>query len=106
MATETKFGEGRRGLRLDAPQAGDIVTVRIKRQPNPPSPFDFFAMQDEADNPQHYRMTGIWRVIATNGGQAVVEGLDGYTKGRREMWPIALHEWFEASDLASALGVE
>jgi hypothetical protein len=104
----------RLGLRLDAPEPGDIVTVKVRQRPQaspapaygerPPS-FSLFGSgdRDEADNPQHYRMTGLWKVLAVNGGQAVVESLGGYNAGRREMWPIHLHEWFEASELAAAL---
>lgn len=104
----TQFGSAQ-GLRLDAPSPGDIVTVRVKRRPTKPIPRGDFGLlvlgseSDEADNPQHYRMTNIWRVIATNGGQAVVEALQGYNKGRREMWPIGLHEWFEAGELWDAM---
>lgn len=103
----------RLGLKLDAPEAGDIVTVRVKRRPKQQGnegvygagPLSLFAHgdTDEADNPQHYRMTALWRVVAVNGGQAVVESMSGYATGRREVWPIALHEWFEASELADAL---
>ena len=103
----------RTGLRLDAPEPGDIVTVRVKHRPKTgntqPSygsqhPISLFTREDrdEADNPQHYRMTALWRVIAVNGGQAVVESLTGYDVGRREVWPVALHEWFEASELYEA----
>lgn len=106
----SKIAPTRKGLRLDAPEPGDIVTVKVKRQPKretPAIPFGaevmFGRTTDEADNPQHYRMTGLWRVIAVNGGQAVVEGLEGYVDGRREIWPISLHEWFEASELYEAM---
>lgn len=108
------FQVGMRGLRLEAPEVGDIVTVRVKRRPqqerhhNPAVSFGglrlFDTEGDEADNPQHYRMTALLRVIAVNGGQAAVEFIgDGYNKGRREVWPIALHEWFEAGDLFEAM---
>lgn len=102
------FEIGRKGLRMEAPAAGDIVTVKVKRRPRrDTSTFGGLSLiegdTDEADNPQHYRMTAIWRVVAVNGGQAVVEGVEGYSKGRREVWPVSLHEWFEASELYEAL---
>lgn len=103
-----------RGLRLDAPTAGDIVTVRVKPRPkHEPHPgigplalLTGISHGDEAHNPQHYRMNNVWKVLAVNGGQAVVEGRLGYSKGKRELWSIAHHEWFEASDLLAALEAE
>lgn len=59
--------------------------------------------EDEAYAPQHYRINAIWRVLAVNAGQAVVECVTGYDKGRRQTWSIAHHVWFEASDLLEAL---
>lgn len=106
----SKIAPSRKGLRLDAPEPGDIVTVKVKRRPRQENAMNPFGPvltigrdSDEADNPQHYRMTGLWRVIAVNGGQAVVEGIDGYVAERREIWPISLHEWFEASELYEAM---
>ena len=49
------------------------------------------------------RHTAIWRVIAANGGQAIVEQATGYSKGRREVWAIDAHRWFEASELLEAI---
>ncbi len=100
-----------KGLRLDAPTAGDIVTVRVKRRPKheaaQPGPLALLVGVghggDEADNPQHYRMNTLWRVLAVNAGQAVVECVYGYGKNRREIWSVAHHEWFEASELLAAL---
>ena len=100
------------GILLDCPSPGDIVTVRVKRQPKRdhsqslyPSPIAMLVGEDrdEADNPQHYRMNAIWRVVASNAGQAVVEKLTGYDIGKREIWSVSHHEWFEASELYSAL---
>ena len=93
------FAIGRKGLELDAPSAGDIVTVKLK-----PCPPRRNHIEDESKNPQHYRHTAIWRVIAANGGQAVVEQVtDGYGKGRCEVWAIDAHRWFEASELLKAI---
>jgi hypothetical protein len=101
----------RLGLKLDAPEPGDIVTVCVKPRPKQSqSGYGGGGLlsligntEDEAFSPQHYRMTTVWEVIATNGGQAVVKALNGYPADRREMWPIALHDWFEASELWAAL---
>ena len=96
------FAIGRKGLELDAPSAGDIVTVKLKPCPRR----DLIAgMFDESENPRHYRHIAIWRVIAANDGQAVVEQVtDGYYgKGRREVWAIDAHRWFEASELLKAI---
>jgi hypothetical protein len=101
----------RKGLRLTAPEVGDYVTVRVRRQPKREGTLGYggivaamYGDADEADAPQHYRINAIWRVVAVNGGQAVVECVTGYEKGkRREIWSIAHHEWFEASDLFDAL---
>lgn len=102
---------GKTGLRLTAPQAGDVVTVRVKSNPKSEIVGDRSgglraAVIDGAKNPHHYRMTTIFKVVAVNGGQAVVERLTGYRPGARECWPIGLHEWFEASELFAALGEE
>lgn len=97
------------GLELDAPSPGDIVTVRI-RPPKVlpqgrPQPGLMFGTHDwwEWENPQHYRHTTIWRVVAVNGGQAVVEAASKQRDTGREVWPIALHRWFEASTLLEAM---
>jgi tRNA G37 N-methylase Trm5 len=107
------FALGQVGLELDAPSAGDIVTVKLKPCPRRNMMAEVFLqphlkvrdlVEDESKNPQHYRHTAIWRVIAANGGQAVVEQVtDGYGKGRREVWAIDAHRWFEASELLAAL---
>lgn len=101
------------GLRLDAPSPGDVVTVRVRRRPKQEnqSPFGGGLLSmvgrdsDEADNAQHYRMNDIWRVVAVNGAQAVVESArpGSYNFGKREVWSVAHHEWFEASELLAAL---
>lgn len=103
------------GLRLDAPLPGDIVTVKVRRRPAPKAGGGlssgsmltavFGRDDDEADSAQHYRMNDVWRVVAVNGGQAVVECArpGSYNAGRREVWSIAHHEWFEASELLAAL---
>ena len=105
------FAIGRKGLELDAPAAGEIVTVKLKPCPRR----DLFAsltqphlkgrdlVEDESKNPHHYRHTSVWRVVAANGGQAVVEQATGHDKGRREVWAIDAHRWFEASDLLEAI---
>ena len=108
------FRLGAKGLKLDAPVSGDVVTVKLK--PCPRKRIDFGSMfssphlkvhddiEDESKNPQHYRHTAIWRVLATNGGQAVVEqATGGYGKGRREVWAVDAHDWYEASELLAAL---
>lgn len=105
MATETNF-VSKKGLKLDAPEPGDVVSVRVRKQTQRKSHPLFGEMGDGAENPQHYRMTELFRVVAVNGGSAVVEALGPHIKGRREVWPIALHDWFEASELAAALGLE
>ena len=110
------FAIGRKGLELDAPSVGDIVTVKLKPCPRRDLSASMFGtmmqphlkvrdhIEDESKNPQHYRHTAIWRVIAANGGQAVVEQVtDGYGKGRREVWAIDAHRWFEASELLEAI---
>lgn len=108
----SEFQLGQRGLRMDAPQAGDIVTVKLK--PCPRQTFNIAGallgsaalastVEDESKNPHHYRHTAIWRVIAANGGQAVVEQLSGYSNGRREVWAIDAHDWFDATDLWAAM---
>lgn len=106
-----EFQLGQKGLQLAAPTAGDIVSVRLK--PCPRRNFDLASalfggtlqshVEDESKNPQHYRHTNIWRVVAANGGHAVVEALMSYDKGRREVWPIDAHDWFDASELFEAL---
>jgi hypothetical protein len=101
----------RRGLRLDAPQVGDVVTVRVKPRPKMERTYSagdtltslLGGREDEAFSPQHYRMNGLWRVKAVNGGQAVVEQLLSSVERKPEIWSIAHHEWFEASDLLDAM---
>ena len=102
----TEIFTSSKGLKLDAPTVGDIVTVRIKRRPKHetlnPSPLALLTgtNHDEADSPQHYRINNLWKVLAVNGGQAVVKCLsDGYYNKRKEIWSISHHEWFEAGDL-------
>ena len=110
------FAIGCKGLELDAPSAGDIVTVKLKPCPRRDLSASMFGammqphlkvrdhIEDESKNPQHYRHTAIWRVIAANGGQAVVEEVaNGYSKARREVWAIDAHRWFEASELLEAI---
>lgn len=114
-----EIGLSPRGLELEAPQPGDIVTVLIR----PPSTkamataegwrprlslfggLGFESEWAEHENPQHYRVTRIWRVVAVNGAQAVVQALTGYDawKGKRETWPIARHRWFDATELWRAM---
>lgn len=105
------------GLKLDAPSPGDIVTVRIKPRPKRKSHSghsrDELGVrlgrdldEDEATNAQHYRMNAIFKVIATNGGHAVVERMTGWDIGRRDTWPIALHDWYEASELLTLMNGE
>lgn len=118
--TETAFRPGRKGLELDAPEAGDVVTVRV-RPPSAPqramagagSPVEglmrAYGLGDgrdypEWESPQHYRHTSFWRVLAVNGGHAVVRQLAGYDDGRVETWPVFAHLWFEASELWEAYG--
>lgn len=101
------------GLELDAPEAGDIVSVLIrppakKRGPTAPSIFGpgLFGREEQAEheNPQHYRVTNLWRVVAVNGGHAVVKAVHGdNVKDPPEMWAIAHHRWFNASELHAAL---
>ena len=111
----SEFAIGRKGLELDAPSAGEIVTVKLRPCPRRDLSASLFGamtqphvkvrdhVEDESKNPHHYRHTAVWRVIAANGGQAVVEQATGYDKGRREVWAIDAHRWFEASDLLEAI---
>ncbi len=99
-------GLTRRGLRLECPSPGDIVTVRVKPRPRFTdfSSINPFGVEDGAYNPDHYRMNNIWRVLALNGGHIVVEQINkGYRQGRRETWTVHLHEWYEASELLEVL---
>lgn len=99
------------GLRLDVPMVGDIVTVKVKRQPFEQN----FAvhncnitmtggMKDQANNPDNWKMNNLFVVRGINASQAVVEAIQ-YDKGKKYVWPIHLHEWYEASELADALGL-
>ena len=106
------FAIGRKGLELDAPAAGEIVTVKLKPCPRrdiigsmsaSPHTRVHDHVEGESKNPHHYRHTAVWRIVAANGGQAVVEQATGYGKGRREVWAIDAHRWFEASDLMEAI---
>lgn len=98
------------GLKLSAPQVGDIVTIRIKPQSSQKESTlsmrgGLFVSTDrppEHENPNHYKHTSIWRVVAVNGNHAVVERAHGGSK-RREMMPIDLHHWYEASELLAAI---
>lgn len=113
----SEFQIGRKGLKLDAPEAGDVVTVKLKpcprkrmdsesifHGPRQPHQRSRDGIEDESKLPQHYRHTNVWRVVATNGGQAVVEqATKGYGHGRREVWAIDAHDWYEASELLAAL---
>lgn len=103
---------GKCGLELDAPSPGDIVTVLIRppsvKSPAPAGPSLYnglFGHREwaEHENPQHYRINAIWRVDAVNGAQAVVTALTGHAVGRREVWSIRHHRWFDASELWAAL---
>lgn len=109
----TDFALGLHGLELDAPSAGDIVTVKLKPYSRPENPVASLFTQphlktadrtyDESKNPHHYRHTTVLRVLAANAGQAVVEHAFGHDKGRREIWAIDAHRWFEASELLAVL---
>ena len=112
----SNFALGRKGLELDAPQVGEIVSmhVRPRSKPRSDSYSDSYSGigvlvrsdHDEAESPQHYAMTTLWKVLATNGGQVVVEQAwpvikpDSWDwKFRRRMFPVHLYRWFEASAL-------
>lgn len=100
------------GLELESPSPGDLVTVRVRPprhyKPGMPPPSHLMLGHPEYwefENPQHYRHTAIWRVVSINAGHAVVEvhrPRFDHQKGR-EVWPIAAHQWFDASELAAAL---
>ena len=102
-------------LELDTPSPGDIVTVRIR----PPKaahkalagliePLGRGLSPPNHENINHYRHTAIWEVLAVNGAHAVVRARTGYGVGHEaEIWPIAMHRWFEAGELlAAVLGAE
>lgn len=97
------------GLELEAPAPGDIVTVQIRPpahyKPGMPPPSFMGQWQErwEHENPHHYRTTSIWRVLAVNGGQAVVKAIGGFDKGKLETWGIRQHRWFDASELFAAM---
>lgn len=58
------------------------------------------------ENINHYRVTGLWRVVSVNGGHAVVENVYGNWDGKeksRELWTIQHHRWFDATELYQAL---
>lgn len=107
--TNTSQFVSSKGIRLEVLTPGDIVTVKVKPRPQhettTPSPLALLVgdTKDEADSPQHYRMNNLWRVLAVNAGQVVIECVHGYAKGRREIWSISHHKWFEASELLEAL---
>lgn len=112
MNAQNQFAPSAKGIRLDRPEAGDIVTVKVK--PNPTAKQDHQTTGfggivlarndvDGAYNAQHYRHTTIFEVVAVNGGQAVVKRLTGYSPGTVEVWPISLHFWFEAKELYDAI---
>ncbi len=105
-----------RGLRIDVPEVGDIVTVKIK----PPSGAKVSAHtrptlldmigggsneRPEHENIHHYRINAIWEVVAVNGGHTVVRPVwTAYGReSRAELWVTAHHEWYDASDLYAAL---
>ena len=109
---KNQFAPSAKGIMLDRPEAGDIVTVKVKPKPvaKPDHQVAGFgailldrADIDEAYNAQHYRHTSIFEVLAVNGGQAVVKRLTGYSVGTVEVWPISLHYWFEAKELFDAM---
>lgn len=89
------------GLELEAPSPGDIVSVRLK--PCPGTGLTS-VIEDQSTNPQHYRHTALWRVVAINGAHAVVEALT--ESHRRELWVVNQHRWFDATELWEALGGE
>lgn len=77
------------GLRLDDPNVGDCVTVRVKGP--------------EGRNPHHYRQTTVLRVIAVNAAHVVVEFTEGDHSGRREVWARDEHDFYDADELSVAM---
>lgn len=101
-----------RGLQLDAPSPGDVVSVKIKppaeRKQKVSAAYTMprlLAVNDIPDheNIHHYRVNAIWRVISANGSHAVVQGLTRPYASYREAWVIDHHLWFDAQELYEAL---
>jgi hypothetical protein len=92
-----------KGLKLDALHSGDIISVKLKKQSVHKSHSEENVSTDQHLNAQHYRMTNLFEVVSANAGQVAVKRLTGYGSGDIEVWPIHLHEFFEASDLFAAV---
>jgi hypothetical protein len=101
-----------RGRELKTLETGDLVTLLIRppveREKVPahqrlPSLFATGNRMADEQNPRHYRVKAIWRVLAVNGAHAAVECVYGPPAGCREMISIPHHRWFEARDLYEAL---
>lgn len=100
------------GAELSAPAKGDLVTVLIRPPKAPVAPWRMpsitqdrvYEVPPDHENPSHYRIARIWRVVEANEGHATLkQEWPEYERGRVEIVAVSLHRWFDATATLEAV---